>query len=135
MKNFINIIIILFCLQTNAQDISSATHFKFKGKLEKNVTIEKDCGCQYPKEIAVVIEITITSPEDIKRFGEKIYVAQICSEIPGQGCFTGKEYDIEICDKQMWQWKVSILNRQLFENNRDKKEYWLEDVSRKVWVN
>ncbi|OCB69887.1 hypothetical protein [Flavobacterium crassostreae] len=133
MKNYSIIIIILFWLQTNAQGDLSSKHFKFKGKLEKNTLLET-CGSEYSKEIAIVLEITITSPEDIKRFGEKIYVAQICYEIPGEGVFNGKEHDIEIRDKQMWQWKISILNPQLFEKNRDKKEYWLEDVSRKVTI-
>jgi hypothetical protein len=126
MRNIILTISIFFCLQLKAQD--NLNCFIIKGKLEKNINFKKDCGDQYPREIAVVLEITVTNIKDIERFGEKIYVAQICPEVPGDGWFDGKEYDIEIREEQMWQWKIEILNPELFEKNKGRKQYWMGNI-------
>lgn len=120
MKNLVLIIALLFCLNSNGQN-----HFKLKGKFAKNTTWEIDCGSKYPRQVAVVLEIIVTNPDDIKRFGEKLYVAQICPEL-GNALFDGKEYEIEVLDYKKWNWEVSILNQNLFEKNIDKKVYWLE---------
>ncbi|WP_445454625.1 hypothetical protein [Flavobacterium sp. 25HG05S-40] len=126
MRNTLLLFSILFCLQSEAQD--NLNCYIIKGKLEKNDTFKRDCGDQYPTKIAVVIEITLTNSEDIKRFGEKLYVAEICPQVPSDSWFDDKEYDIEIRDRQMWKWEITILNAHLFEKNKDKKEYWLENV-------
>ncbi len=87
------------------------------------------------KQIGFVAEFEVVNNVDIKRFGNRIYAMDICSNYPGDGVFDpDKIWDLKISEQKYYLIEIKIVNEELLNKNVGSKKYWIRDLSRKFML-
>lgn len=138
MKNiFLVLILSLFSYTNYAQDkpfILEDYGIKVRAiKSDHNKVLCSDTTNS--KRKGFVAEFEVINDVDIKRFGNRIYAMDICSNYPGDGIFNIEEiWDLKISEQKYYLKEIKIVNEELLLKNVGGKKYYIRDLSRKYII-